>query len=103
MKVENVDFDVEKMKKNTTIIVRRLLGTTIDECARLCLTEESFDCQVMTYSPFDNECKWTSLLFFDKELNSQTMFLTENPGFSLFTSKIYHTVKNLVYLVLYEC
>ena len=82
-----MDFDEASILKNSSITLRKRLGVSIDECARSCATENAFDCQVMSYSPADGECKWASLLYFENHLNNQTSFLIASPGFSLFTSK----------------
>ena len=87
LREENFDFDETKINANASIILRKRLGISIDECARFCATENSFDCQVISYSPADGECKWSSLLFFNEiSLRNETDLLIASTGYALFTS-----------------
>jgi hypothetical protein len=64
--LENCDFS--ENNTNNSVIIRKKKGVSIDECARLCLNEASFDCEIMTYSSPLLECKWSSMkyeIFFD--------------------------------------
>ena len=79
-------MDILLIASNSSAILRTKSGISVDECARLCITEEAFDCQVMTYGPGYKECKWTSLLFLADSVNNETMYLKSGDGYTLFTS-----------------
>ncbi len=59
--MENCDFSDNNT--NNSVIIRKKTGISIDECARLCLNEGSFDCEIMTYSAPLMECKWSSMKY----------------------------------------
>ena len=89
MRSKDLDLDEELINKNKSIILRKLLGISIDECARSCFTESRFDCQIMTYSTADGECKWSSLLYFENQITNSTSYLKPSAGYSIFTSKFF--------------
>ncbi len=71
--------------KNSSLIIRKKIGTSVDECARLCLREAAFDCLVMTYSALNLECKWSSVLYsYDGFSNNN--FISIREEYSLFLS-----------------
>lgn len=58
---KDTDLDREEVKKRPTLILRERVGVSVDECARLCVGEAAFICELMTYGKANRECKWTSL------------------------------------------
>ena len=60
--LNGADFNVEGIKKNKSLSIREKKGVSVNECARLCLTEPSFDCQSMSYEAVVGECKWSSFV-----------------------------------------
>lgn len=89
LRSRDIDLDEDLIRKNQSLILRKLLGVSIDECARLCFTENSFDCQIMTFNPIDGECKWSSLLYFENQITNATMYLKASQGYSVFTSSFF--------------
>lgn len=57
------DFNVTNLQEKLDIMFRRKNRVSIDECARLCISETSFDCQSLSYLKDIQECKWSSLAF----------------------------------------
>lgn len=59
---ESRDFDQSNLELLQNIyLIRSKTGVSIDECCRLCLNEQAYDCQSMSYSSISGECKWSSL------------------------------------------
>lgn len=56
----DTDFNVSFISMNSSHFIRERKGVTINECARLCLTEPAFQCESMTYR-YTKDCKWSSL------------------------------------------
>lgn len=56
------DFNETIIEANRDLFLRKKQMISIDECARLCITEPAFDCQTISYNDQTQECKWSSLL-----------------------------------------
>ena len=69
------------------MIIYKKTGVLVDECARLCITENSFDCQSFSYANFILECKWSSISFPLAYIDNTTMYVTTKQDTSLFMSK----------------
>ena len=67
--------------------MRERTGVSVDECARLCLFEAAFVCELMTYGKANQECKWTSVPSIYDIKDEDTMNLFQLiPTFDLFES-----------------
>ncbi len=84
----DTDFNEAEILKNSSLIIRKKIGTSVDECARLCLRETAFDCLVMTYSELNLECKWSSVLY-SYDGFSNTNFISIRDDYSLFMSMLF--------------
>ena len=85
---KDTDFEPDEVKKRPSLILRERTGVTIDECARLCLNEAAFVCEMMTYGKANRECKWTSLPSIYNITDNDTKDLfKEVVTFDLFESK----------------
>jgi hypothetical protein len=58
-------FNMGVVSANASLFIRERIGLTIDECARLCLSEPAFQCETLSYEPVLRECKWSSLTALD--------------------------------------
>jgi NADPH-dependent 7-cyano-7-deazaguanine reductase QueF-like protein len=74
----NYDLNVEVIE-NASMIVRQKKGVSVEECARLCLTEPAFTCSILTYSDTFLECKWTSI-----PRSNNEDFITIRNGYTVF-------------------
>ena len=77
------DFNDVKLKQiNESLSVRT--GISFDECAILCLGEQSFVCLSFTYSIGFRVCKWSS---FNANIANLTDVFDASSGVNLFRSK----------------
>lgn len=82
------DFNITELAKRESLILRQKGDISIDECARLCLNERAFICELLTYGKATQECKWTSLpsIYDIKEDDVKDLFIPVLT-FDLFESK----------------
>ena len=81
-----IDFNETAFTSSGDFIFRLNLGGSIDECARFCVQEPAFECQVFTYSKILQECKWSSIgQLFDSE-NPNDNYFIEKEGSDVFLS-----------------
>lgn len=62
MSFYGADYNLDLIKKNSSLFLRERNGVSVDECARLCLTEPAFNCESFSFQSFKKECKWSSLV-----------------------------------------
>jgi hypothetical protein len=83
------DFNVEGIKKNSSIFIKERKGVSIDECCRLCLTEPSFSCQSLSYEPISRICKWSSISEADRRNDgAETAYFEFREFYSYYISKL---------------
>lgn len=83
----DTDFNVSFTSMNNSNFIRERKGVTINECARLCITEPAFECESMTYR-YTKECKWSSLR---AELDD---IIVDNKNFIYKADFVWYTRKN---------
>lgn len=79
-----LDFDEQQISLNNSAIIYKKTGVNLDECARLCYTEPSFECQSFSYSILTLDCKWSTLLFYGNATAGLAPFVTFNNFTNLF-------------------
>ncbi len=83
----DIDYDETQASKNSSVIIYKKTGVLVDECARLCFTENSFDCQSFSYANYLLECKWSSIVFPLGYIDNTTLYVTSREDTNLFMSK----------------
>ncbi len=80
----DVDFNTTEIENNKQLSIRKRDGISIDECARLCLTESTFRCESLTYNP-NSECKWSSYIGYANTNIETDKNMIHKEGFDWFT------------------
>jgi hypothetical protein len=79
------DFNQTTMELGGQSVFKQRVGVSVDECARLCVEEQEFECFTFSYSSVFKYCKWTSLNAYGKEVDK---VFYANSKVDLFRSKL---------------
>ncbi|RNA22484.1 antigen B membrane, partial [Brachionus plicatilis] len=80
----DTDFQQSYFSSNPSIISRKKSMVSVDECARLCIFEPTFNCESFTFNDQTKECKWANLLLLTQNITVSLSSIEAVNGSSLF-------------------
>ncbi|CAF0709535.1 unnamed protein product [Brachionus calyciflorus] len=89
-----IDFNETEILKNDKLMLRTNTGASLDECARFCVQEPAFECQIFTYDKILQNCKWSSIRSLIDNENPTDSYFIEKEGCDVFLKDpLYNYIK----------